>query len=50
MRLAAMGILHETNTFSTSPTDDDAFAHSTISGARGDLLDSQICGPPVSAG
>jgi microcystin degradation protein MlrC len=42
MRLAAMGILHETNTFSTSPTDDDAFAHSTISGARGDLLGEQV--------
>ena len=42
MRLAAMGILHETNTFSTSPTDDDAFAHSTISGARGDLLGEQM--------
>ena len=42
MRLAAMGILHETNTFSTSPTDDDAFAHSTISGAHGDLLGEQV--------
>lgn len=42
MRLAAMGILHETNTFSTSPTDDAAFTHSTISGARGDLLGEDV--------
>ena len=42
MRLAAMGILHETNTFSTSPTDDAAFEHSTISGVRGDLLGDQV--------
>ncbi len=42
MRLAALGILHETNTFSTSPTDDAAFEHSTISGARGDLLGEQV--------
>ena len=42
MRLAAMGILHETNTFSTSPTDDEAFEHSTISGARGDLLGEKV--------
>ena len=42
MKLAAMGILHETNTFSTSPTDDAAFEHSTISGARGDLIGDQV--------
>ena len=42
MKLAAMGILHETNTFSTSPTDDEAFEHSTISGARGDLIGEQV--------
>jgi microcystin degradation protein MlrC len=42
MRLAAMGILHETNTFSTSPTDDAAFEHSTISGTHGDLLGDEV--------
>src|SRR6476660_2517513 len=42
MKLAALGILHETNTFSSVPTDDDAFAHSTISGAHGDLLGEEV--------
>ncbi len=42
MKLAALGILHETNTFSTSPTDDAAFAHSTIGGGRGDLLGEEV--------
>ncbi|MCY7419382.1 MAG: M81 family metallopeptidase, partial [Chloroflexi bacterium] len=42
MRLAAMGILHETNTFSPNPTDDDAFEHSTIGGGPGVLLGEQV--------
>jgi microcystin degradation protein MlrC len=42
MKLAALGILHETNTFSSVPTDDEAFAHSTISGAHGDLLGQEV--------
>jgi microcystin degradation protein MlrC len=42
MKLAAMGILHETNTFSTSPTNDEAFALSTIGGTRGDLLGEEV--------
>jgi len=42
MRLAAMGILHETNTFSPNPTDDDAFKHSTIGGGPGVLLGEQV--------
>ncbi len=42
MRLAALGILHETNTFSTSPTNDEAFALSTISGTHGDLLGQEV--------
>ncbi len=42
MKLAAMGILHETNTFSTSPTNDEAFALSTISGTHGDLLGEEV--------
>lgn len=42
MRLAAMGIQHETNTFSSLPTDDDAFEHSTIGGGPGVLLGEQV--------
>lgn len=42
MRLAALGILHETNTFAASPTDDAAFAHSTVGGARGELFGEEV--------
>jgi microcystin degradation protein MlrC len=42
MKLAALGILHETNTFSNVPTDDEAFAHSTVSGSHGDLLGEEV--------
>ncbi len=42
MRLAAMGILHETNTFSPNPTNADAFEHSTIGGGPGVLLGKQV--------
>jgi len=42
MKLAALGILHETNTFATTPTDDVAFAQSSISGTHGDLLGDEV--------
>jgi microcystin degradation protein MlrC len=42
MRLAAMGILHETNTFHVRPTDDEAFALSTVGGTHGDLLGQEV--------
>ncbi len=42
MRLAVMGIMHETNTFSNVPTDDRAFEEATIGGAPGVLLGEQV--------
>jgi microcystin degradation protein MlrC len=42
MRLAALGILHETNTFSSVPTDDSMFEHSTVTGGRSDLLGKEV--------
>ena len=42
MRLAALGILHETNTFQVRPTDDEAFALSTVGGTHGDLLGQEV--------
>jgi microcystin degradation protein MlrC len=42
MKLAAIGILHETNTFSSVPTDDEAFERATIGGRHGDLLGQEV--------
>jgi len=42
MRLAVMGIMHETNTFSNIPTDDRAFEQSTIGGGSGVLLGERV--------
>jgi len=42
MRLAALGILHETNTFSPRPTDDAAFEHSTIGGGPGVMHGDEV--------
>jgi microcystin degradation protein MlrC len=42
VKLAALGILHETNTFSSVPTDDSTFEHSTTTGGRGDKLGQEV--------
>ncbi len=42
MRLAVLGIMHETNTFSNIPTDDRAFAEAAFGGRHGDLLGDEV--------
>ncbi len=42
MRLAVLGIMHETNTFSNVPTDDRVFEESTIGNGPGILLGDRV--------